>query len=811
MPSEDVIELSVDETNKLRATLGLKPLRVGNNNIITEAVTTATVSEGTGDNFEKEELELSVEETNKLRAKLGLAPLRENKNKEIHKPAENTGEQEEASQRIERSKLQRQVEKGAAQVFGSSTLGDAEDDETNNNKNDNNSALSWAAMMRQQENKAPPINPGESEKNKKGNYSKEEDDGYDESNLEGMQVRNSMAGLEAGGNTVLTLADAPILETKTFVSNKVVGINEEEDALENVDLTEQDKQQDGLRKKRMLELGMGRAGGYAGFDDEEFEELGGTLGPSRKVRGSGNKQDDEKQHKTLGFRIGSQKKEDTTKTDVDKVQHGEAISLVWKGDIVSSDYMTIEEEEKNKDSNRKKKKKDTKFKKKAKKSKKRRRRTEIDDDNDDEEEEGANQSSILTPSNTSVLSKLEETARSNDSSSLHKRRRTDDDADDETMQSMSNGGGVSTKEDNTLQQQSETKRSDYDKIMEKGNERTRIAFDNKKVTKKEEEDIDLMDEEPDDSFLNAALAKARRLNRLREMNMNKSSSTGADAVAEAVKSSSTLASVESNDSKKSSGISFSIDDTREFSRAIRARTQQKERETQKKETHDNDKLNVGTSKEKEENISPQNGDENVDNIVKKEDTGNVEEVEDVEMEELAKEVKEDEPELGYDGSTADKVGVGRGLSSFISMLKTTGEITGKHGGKEELRGRAKDERNYDNYEPLDLSKVVTIGKNATDKDEELAAREIKLEYRDKHGRLLTQKEAYRDLCYQFHGHGASKKKEEKRLTQIAREQAEARLASGQVSAARDGTTAGTLGALKATQKATGKAFIVHKT
>jgi len=144
------------------------------------------------------------------------------------------------------------------------------------------------------------------------------------------------------------------------------------------------------------------------------------------------------------------------------------------------------------------------------------------------------------------------------------------------------------------------------------------------------------------------------------------------------------------------------------------------------------------------------------------------------------------------------------------MLKTTGEITGKHGGKEELRGRAKDERNYDNYEPLDLSKVVAIGKNATSKDEELANREIKLEYRDKHGRLLTQKEAYRELCYQFPGHGASKRKEEKRLKQIVREQAEARLASRQVSAARDGTTAGTLGALKATQEATGKAFIVHK-
>merc|ERR1712159_520823 len=106
---------------------------------------------------------------------------------------------------------------------------------------------------------------------------------------------------------------------------------------------------------------------------------------------------------------------------------------------------------------------------------------------------------------------------------------------------------------------------------------------------------------------------------------------------------------------------------------------------------------------------------------------------------------------------------------------------------------------------------VKIGRNATDKDKDFANREVKLEYRDKHGRLLTPKEAFRDLCYQFHGHGASKKKEEKKLKQIAREQAEARMASRQVSAARDGTAAGTLGALKATQKATGKAFIVHKT
>ena len=83
----------------------------------------------------------------------------------------------------------------------------------------------------------------------------------------------------------------------------------------------------------------------------------------------------------------------------------------------------------------------------------------------------------------------------------------------------------------------------------------------------------------------------------------------------------------------------------------------------------------------------------------------------------------------------------------------------------------------------------------------MARRAIKLEYRDKHGRLLTPKEAYRDLSYHFHGYGSGKRKEEKKLEQIAREQAETRLAAQATS----------LGALQATQKATGKAYVVHKT
>jgi U4/U6.U5 tri-snRNP-associated protein 1 len=151
------------------------------------------------------------------------------------------------------------------------------------------------------------------------------------------------------------------------------------------------------------------------------------------------------------------------------------------------------------------------------------------------------------------------------------------------------------------------------------------------------------------------------------------------------------------------------------------------------------------------------------------------------------------------------------MSSFLSHLKHTGEIR-DHSTKEEMRGRAKDKRTYEDYERLDLDAVVRIGdstgrSNVHEKDAELARREIKLEYRDEHGRLLTRKEAYRDMCYQFHGHGSSKKNQERRLRQIEKERGE----YSKSGASGEGGGVGTLGALKATQKATGKAFIIHKT
>jgi len=343
--------------------------------------------------------------------------------------------------------------------------------------------------------------------------------------------------------------------------------------------------------------------------------------------------------------------------------------------------------------------------------------------------------------------------------------------------------------------------------MAKGNERSFQAFSAppKKVVAAE-------DEEPDDAFLNAALSKARRLNRLKDM---KKKRQGADAlVAAAVVQQDMTANA--NNSSSNTGtlttgtIQFSADETREFTIALKAKTEQAEREqarraaaaAKKKEEISAGAAATTTSKKVKMEVEEESKTLPEAPIAAREEEDKMEE--DVDIHELAKQVKEDD--AGLDGTTGKTVNIGRGVGNLLNLLKQTGEMTRKNAGKEEMRGRAKDKRPYEDYQPLDLSKVVRIDERyANEKDRELAHREIKLEYRDKHGRLLTPKEAFRDMSHQFHGYGSGKRKEEKKLEQIAREQAEARLASEQAAGA------GTLGALKATQKATGKAFVVHKT
>ena len=84
-----------------------------------------------------------------------------------------------------------------------------------------------------------------------------------------------------------------------------------------------------------------------------------------------------------------------------------------------------------------------------------------------------------------------------------------------------------------------------------------------------------------------------------------------------------------------------------------------------------------------------------------------------------------------------------GMAATLALLRGRKELN----SNENVVGRTKDHRTSRQSDGVG---IVDHG------------HEIKLEYRDDRGRKLTPKEAYRQLCYNFHGYGPSKAKLEKR-------------------------------------------------
>lgn len=837
---EEVIELSIVETQALRAKLGLPPLRGVPNSSSAEAGSASDAAGGQ----DGEELSLSVVETNILRQKIGLPPLKVSNNEAkskgtssstaIHAPPTNTAAETEARNRIEDAAAKREARDRLKKLAEENELVAGREGE---------SALDFAAKMRQSSATAH-VEVGQDD-NKAGNEAKkkkkkgskralskdprlalpvdEAEEGevsglYTASDLKGMKVSHAASDFEAGTTTVLTLADKSILDIDPD-SRKVKGLGSSEfdgDDVElvNVDMESDTKALENLRKKRQIEMGAGRAGGYAGYDDDEFDKLGGIgvntiSGTFAKGPGAGSGSGG---RRFKGFAIGGDgtaKPDDEKKSNTDLFGGG-AVTLESRyGNKVASDFMIYDEKsesrEEKMEKERKKqmkmlekmRKKDKKTHKKLKKSSK--RSYSADEEEDDTDNGGG-----------SLLASLEATAIQDKELQKRKRRRNGDGMGNETEKDSGNGHEEYADDAQLMKE----KRNKFEQIMEKGKLRTDNAFNKTRApvttNRKAGEDASPADDE-DDAFLNAALAKARRLQRLKELNGSKSSSEqrnaparGEAAVLQTVEmlKQTQATKAEKTDSVHGgkNGLTFEFDEMQEFTRALRAREDQVKRAPDRSRgTKATAPAAFQTAAKKERNQKA-NDEDDADGAV-----------EDVDMEELANEMTDDpnDPvdEQGAFGSTAGSAPIGRGMSNFLSLLKQTGEI--KNAGREEMRGRAKDKRTYEDYEKLNLNEVVKIDtRNAHEKDIEFANREIKLEYRDDFGRLLTRKEAYRNMCYDFHGHGSSKKNQERRLKQIAREREEGKLASRQVMA--EGGV-GTLGALKATQKATGKAFIIHKT
>ncbi|KAL3799890.1 hypothetical protein ACHAWO_000001 [Cyclotella atomus] len=792
---EEVIELSIEETQALRAKLGLAPLRLDNDIPTSNNNQTDEASPNSSGN--DKEISLSIDETNALRLKLGLAPLQldtvntqndntsSNTTKDpIHAPPPTDKRAlQEAQDRIQNAKDKR----GVADKLDKWKEEEEKDHEAE-------SALDFAAKLRKGNNK-------KKKKQKIQTMSTTEE--YTSSDLQGIKVAHDASAFQTGSTTILTLSDQQILNVDAE-SKKITGVNEgEEQELTNVNIMDDTNALENLRRKRQIELGAGRAGGYAGFDDDEFEEFGGVLGYEGNVLGGPG---GAKGEKGGGFAIGQDGKakvqsESKNNNDLFSSLKGGAISLESRhgNNTIASDFITEEEmnvdkeERAEKERNRQMKmleKMRKKDKKKAKKDKKKNKRSALDESDD---EDGASNEAENTTGGNSLLESLEATAVKQE---MRKKRRRDGEAVDASSNEAAAAADMG--EEPSDEQIMKEKRSKFDRIMEKGKARTDRAFKSTASTKPDSDTAAPLDDEEDDAFLNAALAKARRIQRLKELSGDSSEvkveAKGENAVLMAIDQMKKVEAdaITSNPASESKGgITFENDEMQEFTRALRARENQVKRAPEKSRG-----VTVSMDKKKKE-------------VAVKEEEGAVE---DVDMEELANEMEEDDNDNtndvnqgGFD-ATSGAAPIGRGISNFLSMLKQTGEIK-QHATREEMRGRAKDKRTYEDYDHLNLKEVVKINtQNAQEKDLELANREIKLEYRDEHGRLLTRKEAYREMCYQFHGHGASKKNQERKMKQIEREREEAQLASRQA-----GGRVGTLGALKATQKATGKAFIIHKT
>jgi len=856
--SEEVLELSIQETNELRKNLGLKPLR-------TATTSTATTNANVNVNAASgEELALSIQESNNLREKLGLAPLRSGTanadaneaqyeqskgakaSTAIHAPPKNTRGEELIQERIANAKLKREVQAGILKLEKES-LTSKKNGQVNVN-DEEEVTISWADRMRAQSSTSTGTGKSQSQtqssrakvvketpKEKNRNYT---DSDFEEQNI---TVGHRTSDFELGSTTVLTLKDKSILEAEED--------GDDANALENVNMAESAVMEDNLKRKRAMELGTGHAGGYAGYDDDEFEELGGTqaamiLGrdPSR----TGGLAEDDKGSKGVGgFKlagtIADSREEEKNESDLFAGISGQSISLMsdQKEGVHQADFMSYEEEEamglggigmSKVEMEKKRKKKEKKLMKKLKKDKKKKSRKDRKGGEDDDElvssANGEDQSLVSSGAahdttgkvvqGASLLEELAASSQSDKNKRRRKRRRDidSDDSEDEDTTKWKSATATGTNEGNTkiedkdesMQQQRKDK---FHTIMEKGNQRSHAVFQPKdqkeaNTTRTRSAEVtaenDVEAPEDDDAFLSAAISKARRLRRLRELNAKgkvdalSENSKGASGVVHALKmmkeNDKNLAGDQSNNGK----ITFELGTTKEFTRALRAQPGKQDVATLPVPAPPDKKNTQVVSKVEVEDVLMEEAEEDANE-------------EHQTLEELADQV-EDEPDgSGAFESTGSNAGVGRGMSAFLGLLKQTGEIAGKSAGKEELRGRAKDEKTYDDYAPVDLKKVVKIDTTGLrgrphEKDVEFANREIKLEYRDDHGRLLTRKEAYRQLCYQFHGHGSSKKNEERRLQQIEREQTE-RSANNGVS--------GTLGALKATQKATGKAFVLHKT
>ena len=312
--SSKEISLSIEETNKLRAKLGLKPLNVTEND--------------SNASKQKKKAELA-EKTDKEFAHLEIIPGTEVR----HKPAENLTQNLSADKLRDKLKRKREKRKQESKLLAVKSLADSSDED----------ASSWVLSLKQkQEEKERAKKRAQMfedldddfgignlvDKDKKETIKKEKN--YDSKALAGLKIQHTVDRFEEGKSTILTLQDADILDEDAM------------DTLENVNVVDQEK-----AEKNIIDVKKAKQA-YNKFDVEDVDEVTGEMS-KKNILYKYDEEIDGLQKKSIVIGQGgvyNQDEEDKRRRDeIRKRLHGEKnmVSLNTGALKLASDYMTNDE------------------------------------------------------------------------------------------------------------------------------------------------------------------------------------------------------------------------------------------------------------------------------------------------------------------------------------------------------------------------------------------------------------------------------------------------------------------------------------
>ncbi len=288
---------------------------------------------------EKGEISMSVQETNRVRALLGLRPLAINKEggtaeekvKDVREENAHKREQSEITGRIERARMNRKRKEKLAGPIALSAVQDGEDDVL--------SAESWVKSSKKRMTAAAQQRDV-AERNRNSRAAAISSESYQESDLKGLAVLHDADKFEAGKEVVLTLQDDEILERD--VHGVARSVAEGRDKLENVKFSEDDRRLNAEQRTKRAKKGT-----YVGYDDDEFM-ADAEIGPGAKRAILSHYDEDVENGKfhDKGIIIGDTSKQEATtfaanrpKFDADVMSK----ALGGGGLISASEYYTEEE------------------------------------------------------------------------------------------------------------------------------------------------------------------------------------------------------------------------------------------------------------------------------------------------------------------------------------------------------------------------------------------------------------------------------------------------------------------------------------